>query len=275
MSPSIARALVEGALLFMAQRSRDVANSTRDRDTVAISMAIRTEARIRLSPHARKGGGRISRQGQPRYVEIADGLRRTLANAKAGDPVPSETEPSVQSGVSRLTARQAVKLVEAEGLVYRVAGSGTFATGGSGPHRTMGELRSFTEEMRERGIETSSVVLERGWADPDASVRADLELAEGSRAIRVCRIRLGNGTPLALETAYLHPRCSFILDFDLTAMSMHALLEARGIVPTRALGTLIAVPATASDAETLDIELGSPLLVERRPSWTSTATESR
>ena len=206
----------------------------------------------------------MARHGQPRYVEIADGLRRQLNGAKAGDPVPSETELAAQSGVSRLTARQAVKLLEAEGLVYRVAGSGTFATGGRGAHRTMGELRSFTEEMRQRGISVASRVLEQGWDAPDAGVRADLELAEGSRVVRIARVRLGNGKPLAVETAQLHPRCSFLLDFDLSTMSMHALLEARGIVPTQAIGTLVVVAAGERDSELLEIEEGSPVLVERR-----------
>jgi len=206
----------------------------------------------------------VARQGQPRYVEIADGLRRKLNGAKAGDPVPSETELAAQSGVSRLTARQAVKLLEAEGLVYRVAGSGTFATGGGGAHRTMGELRSFTEEMRQRGISVASRVLEQGWDAPDATVRADLELAEGSRVVRIARVRLGNGKPLAVETAHLHPRCSFLLDFDLSTMSMHALLEARGIVPTQAIGTLVVVAAGERDSKLLEIEEGSPVLVERR-----------
>lgn len=128
----------------------------------------------------------------------------------------------------------------------------------------MGELRSFTEEMRQRGISVVSRVLEQGWDEPDATLRADLELAEGSRVVKVARIRIGNGNPLALETAHLHPRCSFLLDFDLSAMSMHALLEARGIVPTQAIGTLEAVPATARDAGHLEIEEGSPVLVERR-----------
>lgn len=206
----------------------------------------------------------MARQGQPRYVEIADGLRRSLQGAAAGDPVPSETELAARSGVSRLTARQAVKVLEAEGLVYRVAGSGTFATGDTGPHRTMGELMSFTEEMRERGITVVSRVLEQGWTQPDAETRADLELAEGARAVRVRRVRIGNDRPLAVETAHLHPRCSFLLDFDLSGLSVHALLEGRGIVPTQAVGTLVAVSATPEDADLLGIEVGSPVLVERR-----------
>jgi GntR family transcriptional regulator len=205
----------------------------------------------------------VGRLGQPRYVEIAEHLRGRLGGAQAGDQVPSESDLADQFGVSRLTARQAVKLLEGEGLVYRVVGSGTFATGGSA-HRTMGELRSFTEEMRDRGITVTSRTLAMGWADPDARMRADLQLAEGSRVVRIVRVRYGDGRPMALETAHLHPRCSFLLDFDLSVMSMYALLEARGIVPTDATGTLVAIGADTTDAELLDVALGAPMLVERR-----------
>lgn len=205
----------------------------------------------------------MARVGRPRYVEISEDLRRRLKGASAGDPLPSETELSLQFGVSRLTARQAVKVLEAEGIVYRVAGSGTFATG-SEAHRTISELRSFTEEMGLRGIKVSSRVLECGWAAPEGKVRADLQLAQGARAIRIARVRLGDGVPMAVEVAHLHPRCSFLLDFDLSSMSLHALLEARGIVPTQAAGTLVALAADATDSELLDIPVGSPLLVERR-----------
>lgn len=205
----------------------------------------------------------MAQRGQPRYVEIADELRRRVDGAEAGHPLPSETELASRFGVSRLTARQAVKVLESEGRVYRVAGSGTFSTGESA-HRTMGQLRSFTEDMRERGIVASSRVLEAAWTTPDANLRAALELAEGRRAIRIARVRFGDNTPMALETAHLHPRCSFLLDFDLSAMSMHALLQARGIVPTDATGTLVATGATADDAQLLSVEEGSPMLVERR-----------
>jgi len=51
---------------------------------------------------------------------------------------------------------------------------------------------------------------------------------------------------------------------DLTSSSLHALLEERGIVPTEAFGTLVAAGATSQDASRLGIEVGAPMLVERR-----------
>jgi GntR family transcriptional regulator len=199
----------------------------------------------------------------PRYVVIENDLRERLTHARPGDPLPSETELSTRFGVSRMTARQAVKSLEAEGLLYRIPGSGTFASGGAA-HRTMGVLRSFTDELQRRGATVSSRVLAAEWFEPAPEVLADLALQPGSRAVRVRRVRLADGEPLAIETVALPPRCSFVLGHDLAAGSLHRLLTDRGIEPTEAVGTLVATGADADDARHLDIDVGVPLMVERR-----------
>ncbi|AOW92993.1 hypothetical protein BFN03_10875 [Rhodococcus sp. WMMA185] len=198
----------------------------------------------------------------PRYLEIAAELRRRLDSAGAGDPLPSEAELSEMHGVSRMTARQAVKSLEAEGLVYRVPGSGTYASG-AGADQTVGVWRSFTEEMDERGVEVTSKVLFSGWVEPTPDIAAELGIAPGSRAVRVARIRLGDGLPVALDTVTLPPRCAFVLGCDLATNSVRRILEDRDIVFTEARGTIVATTADANDAEKLGIPMESPLLVER------------
>jgi len=197
------------------------------------------------------------------YVEIAEALRHQVRKTPAGEPLPSELELAEQFGVSRMTARQAVKALQAEGLVYRVPGSGTFSSGYE-THRAMSELRSFTSEMLEKGLSVRSQVIHADWIDPGSATTAELGLAPGSRAVRVMRVRYANDAPMAVETVTLTPRCSFVLTHDLNGSSLHALLEERGIVPTEAFGTLVAASATSQDASRLGIEVGAPMLVERR-----------
>jgi GntR family transcriptional regulator len=205
----------------------------------------------------------VAKARPPRYLEIADELRTRLTRSAAGDPIPSETDLAERFGVSRMTARQAVQSLASEGLVYRIKGSGTFASG-TETHRTMGVLRSFTEEMLERDITVTSTVLSAEWITPELPLLAELNLAPGSRAVQVIRVRLGNGEPLAVETVALTPRCSFVLDFDLSNHSLHQLLQERDIVPTTARGTLVATVASMTDATRLDVPTGSAILVERR-----------
>jgi GntR family transcriptional regulator len=209
------------------------------------------------------GGTDMPGASVPLYLEIAQELRRRVKEVRAGEALPSETDLALQFGVSRMTARQAVKSLEAEGLLYRVPGSGTFASGREA-HRAMGELRSFTSEMNEKGLVVRSKVLEADWIVPDAATRAELGLSLQTRAVRILRIRYANDVAMAVERVTLSARCSFVLDHDLNDNSLHALLEERGIIPTEAFGTLVAARAEEHDAEHLGVEIGSPLLVERR-----------
>jgi len=201
--------------------------------------------------------------GVPLYVEISDALRRRARTTPAGQALPSETELAAQFGVSRMTARQAVKTLEAEGLLYRVPGSGTFSSGHEA-HRVLNELRSFTSEMTERGYRVRSEVLAQQWVDTDSQLQADLALAPRSRAVYIERVRYADDTPMAMERTYLTPRCSGVLERDLTTTSLHAALEENGIRPTESFGSLVAALAGPSDVEHLKVEAGSPLLVEVR-----------
>lgn len=199
----------------------------------------------------------------PKYIEIADALRRQASQTPAGEALPSESELAATFGVSRMTARQAVKSLQAEGLVYRVPGAGTFSSG-SEKHRAMSQLRSFTSEMSEKGASVRSQVICAEWFEPSLPEAADLRLAPNSRAIRIIRVRYADDMPMAVENATLTPRCSFVLTHDLSKESMYELLEERGIIPTDAVGTLIAAGATKQDAARMGVKVGSPLLIERR-----------
>jgi GntR family transcriptional regulator len=199
----------------------------------------------------------------PLYVEIAEALRQQARRTPAGQPLPSETELAATFGVSRMTARQAVKALQAEGMVYRVPGAGTFSSG-SEKHRAMGQLRSFTSEMSEKGSSVRSQVIKAEWIEPTPEGAADLGLAPYGRAVQIVRVRYADDTPMAVESVMLTARCSFVLTHDLNANSLHAILEERGIIPTEAFGTLVAASATEDDAARLGVAVGSPLLVERR-----------
>jgi len=205
----------------------------------------------------------VAGASSPRYVEIANALRQQALRTPAGRPMPSESELAATFGVSRMTARQAVKALQAEGLVYRVPGAGTFSSG-TEKHRAMGQLRSFTRDMTEKGHQVRSQVLTAEWFEPTAEEAADLALSPQSRAIRIDRVRYADDTPMALEKVRLAPRCSFVLTHDLAVSSMHAIMEERDIIPTEAFGTLVAASADPEDAARLGVDVGSPLLVERR-----------
>src|ERR671911_2927571 len=75
------------------------------------------------------------RPGVPRYLQIADAIRRDLRGD--GERIASEHELCAKFKVSRPTIRQALDVLVQEGRLYRHAGRGTFATAANGNDRRL------------------------------------------------------------------------------------------------------------------------------------------
>ena len=199
----------------------------------------------------------------PAYQVIERELRKLIARARPGDSLPSDAELCERFGVSRMTARQAVQRLAADGLLYRVSGRGTFVAQ-TPVHRAINTLMSFTEEMRRRGLSASSRLLSSDVrAGLDEEVLA-LRLPLGSPVVALRRLRFADDIPMAVEHVRLPAVCAGVLTADLENGSLFLALEGIGRVPTRALGTLTAAPAEQDEAELLEVPEGTPLLVEQR-----------
>jgi GntR family transcriptional regulator len=200
---------------------------------------------------------------EPRYRTIELALRADMARLEPGDPLPTEAELCERFGVSRMTAREGVRRLVDQGLLYRVRGRGTFVAQPA-IHRPAGRLLSFSEEMRGRGLRPSSRVLE---VDQQVASREEarvLGLQPEARVILLRRLRLADDLPMALERTLLVPACAAVLGADLEHGSLHAALAELGHVPAVARGTINPQAAGAEDEALLDASIGTPLLVETR-----------
>jgi GntR family transcriptional regulator len=200
----------------------------------------------------------------PRYYEIEQTLRARIATLDPDSPLPSDAQLCEEFGVSRMTARNAVQRLVQDGLVYRLPGKGTFVAG-SGAHREASNLTNFTKEMRRRGRQPSSRLLERDLRPATELERRRLQLDEGSSVVSIRRIRVADDEPVALEHAVLPAAVAgAVLEADLEGGSLHETLVAGGFVPTRGHATIGSEPAEPEEASLLDVPSGWPLLVERR-----------
>ena len=197
----------------------------------------------------------------PRYFTIEQSLRARIAGLDAHAPLPSDAQLCEEFDVSRMTARGAVQRLVQERLVYRVPGRGTFVAA-TRATRTASHILSFSDEMRRRGHEPSSRVVERA----QRTATGDEEQRLGTTDVLVLRrVRQADHRPVALETAvFPAARVAGVLDGELEGASVFGLLEAAGIVPTAGHAAISAEAATAEDAKLLGVKRGEPLLVERR-----------
>lgn len=164
---------------------------------------------------------------EAKYRRIARSLRETCAALPQGAQLPSERELSEQHGVSPMTVRQALSLLESEGLVDRVFGRGTFVQ-----RRIIAKgdaASSFTEDMRARGMEPSSRLLGVELLPASEAVARDLRVKVGERVLMIERLRFADGDPMCLETAHVPGRVALkIADADLDG-SLHELLGRHGV----------------------------------------------
>ena len=205
----------------------------------------------------------VTLQG-PRYREIESKLRARIAALRPGQRLPPDADLCAEFGVSRMTARHAMAQLADEGLVRRDPGRGTFVAEPP-THRRANFLMTFSHEMRRQGRVPTSRIIRRTLREPSEAERADLRVARGEAVVELCRVRLADAQPVAVETAVLAPACApVVMDADLERGSLHEALIGAGMVPSRGKASIGAEAASAEDARLLGVRRGEPMLVERR-----------
>ena len=148
-----------------------------------------------------------------------------------------------------------------EGRLIRSHGRGTFVAQAQ-LRKPVFPLVSFTQDVREHGMQPGARVLEFEVISPPPHVVSALQLEAGDRMILLKRLRLANGKPMAVETVHLPShRCPGLQGEHLTDQSLYETLSRTyGIVPTRANQQWQAVACPAADARLLEIPKGNPVL---------------
>lgn len=202
----------------------------------------------------------------PKYYRLKESIRAMIEEEELGEGrlIPSERELCERYGYSRMTARQAVKELVDEGVLYREQGRGTFVAGEKLHHETA-RLTSFTQDMQERGMEASSTVLEAAVEQAGHAVASRLRAEPGKRVFRVKRVRNADGKPMALETSHLlYEVGKELFDADLETSSLYEELGKRGVRIARAEQSYEATLVKDQEAQHIGVPAGSSaLLVER------------
>ena len=199
----------------------------------------------------------------PLYYQLRTELEQRIKRGdwKPHQQLPTEDELGEVYAVSKATVRQALRELAQEGLVRREQGRGTFVAETKiqfGPRR----LASFTEEMRDFGMPSSSKVLDQGIVKADGALAAKLNLAEGSDVYRIERLRVAGDEPMGLQTVHVPAHLApGLLETDFAVSSLYETLEKRyGLVPDHAAQTHFALALDVRQAELLQVPNGSPAL---------------
>ncbi|HEY8282831.1 MAG TPA: GntR family transcriptional regulator [Chloroflexota bacterium] len=200
----------------------------------------------------------------PLYRRVQDFLREGIERGAwpTGGAIPSEKALAAQFSIARMTARQAVDGLIHDGLLVRVHGRGTFVTIPR-VERELTRMHGFSEDMRAQGMEPASRLLRREVVPAPAEVSDALVLERREAVILLERVRLADGTPMALESSYLrYDLCRSILDADLETGSLYTFLQGiAGVCFRCAAQELRAALPTPAEAAELEVRRRFPVLV--------------
>lgn len=198
----------------------------------------------------------------PLYLQLSKAIRSLIeaGTLRGAEALPSERELARATGLSRITVRNAIQDLSREGLISKRHGAGTYIS----PQidQPLSVLLGFTADMARRGANSASVVLRKGTGLPDPDDMLKLGLSPNDEVVRLSRVRMSDGEPLAVEHAVVP---LYAVRPEDIGDSLYDALRASGHMPVRALQRLRSAIADAHEAKLLRVEPGSPLLhIERR-----------
>jgi len=187
-----------------------------------------------------------------------------LTRLPAGAALPSERELSTAHGVSRPTVRRALMLLEREGRIRNEHGRRRVTMASKIDLPLL--LTSLSDDMRARGITPGTKLIDVSRLNPRRDEAAHRALGTDRELLRVERLRLADGEPVALEVLYVtadrFDDISASLDLG---QSFYTLLHTTyGVELGSAEETIEAVAADAREAALLGIPARTPVLLLSR-----------
>jgi DNA-binding GntR family transcriptional regulator len=193
------------------------------------------------------------------YTLFQDKIRS--AEWKPGDLIPPESELVDRFKVSRVTVRKVLGMLVTEGFVVRERGRGSFVAHPKLEHG-MTRIVSFTDDMKQRGLTPRTRIIFTGLVEAPAEIAERLKIPVGEELARIDRLRLADEEPMCVEESFLvHRHIPGILTYDFSVNSLREIKEKDyGILWSRAMQTIQAIPAPLKIARLLSIRPGAPLL---------------
>ena len=207
-------------------------------------------------------------QAKPRYQQLKDLIigRISSGELQPADRVPSENELVESMSVSRMTANRALRELNDEGYVDRVAGRGTFVSDYRSQSHLL-EVHNIADEIALRGHTHSSQVIRQSLQHARGEVAKALHVEQGTDVAHLLVVHAENGIPIQLEDRHVlasfAPHC---LQQDFAVVTPSAYLTS--ILPLQEAEQVVraSLPNRAVQ-KYLDIEDDEASLVVIRRTW--------
>jgi GntR family transcriptional regulator len=200
----------------------------------------------------------------PLHAQVQHFVREMVRQSEYqnGAFLPDEITLANRLGVSRGTMRAGIAQLVHEGILERKPGRGTRVV----PRQLqsgIGAWRSFTAEMKKKGIDVQTFQRTARLAPVSEEVARALRLEPGTLAVRLDRLRGWSGDPIVHSRSWLHPRLGLTVEADYS-QPLYELIESQcAVIVEHAREEIEAVAAPAPIARLLKIPKGRPVLLRR------------
>jgi DNA-binding GntR family transcriptional regulator len=178
----------------------------------------------------------------------------------SGAKLPPERALSEEFSINRVTVRQALSRMEAEGLIFREERRGWFVS----PPRVCYDPTantSFTESVSAQGRVAGTTILSKQELSASETLSSLLDCAVGDPIFIINRLRTVDGRAVLVEQIHIKAkRCPGLLDFPLDQSMTGLMAEKFGIIEQRTQINMRPTALPESPAKALGVAVGTPSL---------------
>lgn len=208
--------------------------------------------------------------GAPLYARLAGQIREQILSGRftSGQRLPTEEALGREGGVSRLTVRHALALLQRDGLIVKRQGLGSFVTP-TRVRQVLARLETLDASIAEQGMVPSVRVLDYSFAAASQAAREALLLPKDGSVLFVRRVHHVGGEPIAhVEMSVPAEIGEHFSRRDVDEHTLYELLPSRlNLEIGSASQYLRAGAASPEVAENLHISPGSPVLLCERVTY--------
>ena len=199
---------------------------------------------------------------KPMYRQIADALREKISagELKPGDALPTESSLQEAFNVSRVTVRQALKLLTEEHIVESIQGSGTYVKE-ERVNYDIYQLTGFYEKLADRNVDTHSEVSIFEVLKADAKLAEKLNLSHDDKVWHVKRVRFIKQKPVNLEETWMPLALFPDLTWEVMENSKyHYVEQIKKLVIDRSEQELVPIMPSEEAIAALSLDPAKPIL---------------
>ena len=205
---------------------------------------------------------------KPRYQQLKDLIIDQISTGELQptERVPSEHELVASMNVSRMTANRALRELNDEGYVKRIAGRGTYVSDFRSQSHLL-EVQNIADEIAGRGHIHSCKVVRQSRQHARGEIARALHVEQGTDVFHLQLVHHENGAPIQVEDRHVlasfAPKC---LEQDFEAITPSAYLTT--VAPLQEAEQIVrAAMPNGAVRQHLNIEEGEPALVVIRRTW--------